>query len=166
MDSRALVNVEAVKSQIRQGTPEDIPLLVALMAEFYSESGYQLSRERAAQAFAKLLSDDRLGRVWLIQADDKDVGYIVVTLGFSMEYGGRHALLDDVFIQSAFRGAGLGKAALVEVCAAMQQLGVRALHVEVGPDNTPAQALYRRIGFASANRQLLTLRLADPTHVV
>jgi ribosomal protein S18 acetylase RimI-like enzyme len=166
VDSPTLANVEAMKSQIRKGTSDDIPLLVALMAEFYGESGYQLNRERAARAFAELFSDDRFGGVWLIQAEAEDVGYVVVTWGFSMEYGGRYALLDDLFIRSAFRGAGLGKAALMEVRATLQQLGVRALHVEVGPDNTPAQALYRRIGFVSTGRQLLTLRLADPTHLV
>jgi hypothetical protein len=35
----------------------------------------------------------------------------------------------------------------------------------VARDNAPAQAVYRRAGFAGNDRQLLTLRLADPTHV-
>ncbi|MFQ5937902.1 MAG: GNAT family N-acetyltransferase [Acidiferrobacterales bacterium] len=153
-----------MNAQIRRATPDDLEPLVALMAEFYGESNYPLNRQRAAEAFAALLSDDRLGHVWLIQADAEDVGYVVLTLGFSMEYGGRSAFLDDLFIQSAFRGVGLGKAALEKVRAACQHLGVRALRVEVGQDNMPAQALYRQAGFVSTDRQFLTLRLADPTH--
>jgi hypothetical protein len=31
-------------------------------------------------------------------------------------------------------------------------------------DNAPAQAVYRRVGFIQTDRQLLALRLADPTH--
>jgi ribosomal protein S18 acetylase RimI-like enzyme len=45
------------------------------------------------------------------------------------------------------------------------ELGVRALHLEVGRDNVPAQELYRRVGFVDTDRRLLTLKLADPTHV-
>jgi len=58
------------------------------MVEFYAEAAYPLNHRRAAEAFASLLADDRLGHVWFIQADSKDVGRVVVTLCFSMEYGG------------------------------------------------------------------------------
>src|SRR5207248_1432076 len=118
----------------------------------------------AADGFAALLSDDRLGHVWLIQADSQDVGYVVVTLGYSMEYGGPNAFIDDLFIQPPFRGAGLGTAALAEVRTFCANLGVRAMHVETGRDNAVAQAIYRRVGFLSTDRELLALRLADPTH--
>jgi len=85
-----------MKPQIRKARPGDLQALVALMAEFYGEFGYPLNRQRAAGAFTAILSDDRLGHVWLIQADAEDVGYVVVTFGFSMEYGGRNAFLDDL----------------------------------------------------------------------
>src|SRR5262249_41224910 len=111
------------------------------------------------------LADDRLGRIWVIQAGSQDVGYIVLTLCYSMEYGGIIAFLDDLFIQSAFRRAGLGTAALMEVRVFCVNHGVRAIHVETGRDNAAAQALYRRLGFVSTDRQLLALSLADPTHI-
>jgi ribosomal protein S18 acetylase RimI-like enzyme len=63
-----------------------------------------------------------------------------------------------------FRRLGLGTAALGEVRAFCTQRGVRAIHVETGRDNAGAQAVYRRIGFMQTDRQLLTLRLANPTH--
>ena len=37
--------------------------------------------------------------------------------------------------------------------------------VEVGYENAAAQSVYRRIGFEKTDRQLMTLRLADPTHM-
>jgi ribosomal protein S18 acetylase RimI-like enzyme len=82
-----------------------------------------------------------------------------------MEYGGRDAFVDDLFIQAGFRGAGLGAATLAEVRTYCVERGVRALHLEVGRDNAAAQAVYRRAGFVDTDRQLLTLRLADPTHI-
>ena len=149
---------------MRKASRIDLELLVNMMSEFYSESPYPLNRRRAAEAFAPLLADDRLGHVWFIQSNSKDVGYVVVTLGYSMEYGGPCAVVDDFFIQSTFRGAGLGKAALEEVRTFCASRGIRAIHVETGRENAAALAAYRRAGFADTDRLHLTLRLADPTH--
>lgn len=146
---------------MRSANAEDIPLLVALMTEFYSEAGTPLDASRAAAAFAILLADDRLGNVWLIQAGKNDVGYVVVTFSYSMEFGGPNAFVDDLFVQTPFRGAGLGTSALQEVRAFCIGRGVRALHLETGRDNVAAQALYRRAGFKVTDRQLLTLVLAE-----
>jgi ribosomal protein S18 acetylase RimI-like enzyme len=150
---------------LRAATPGDCPLLVALMSEFYAESGYPLNWRRAEAAFSELLADQGLGQVWLIQAAPGPVGYVVLTLGYSMEYGGRDAFVDDLFIRPSFRRRGLGKLALAKVRAACEEQGVRALHLEVGRDNAAAQSLYHRVGFVDTDRQLLTLKLADPTHL-
>ncbi len=151
--------------RVRPAAPGDVPLLIRLMAEFYAEAGYTAEPGRAATAFADLLGDPAHGRVWVIEADGEPAGYIVLTLGYSMEYGGRDGFLDDLFIRAPFRGRGLGTAAVDALRTAAVSLGVRALHVEVAHGNGPAQVVYRRAGFAETGRQLLTLKLADPTHV-
>ena len=146
---------------MRPAGDEDVPLLVALMTEFYVEAATPLDASRAAAAFAALLADDRLGNVWLIRRGHEDVGYVVVTFSYSVEFGGRNAFVDDLFIRAPFRGQGLGTAALKEVCACCKAQGVRALHLETGRDNAVAHALYRRAGFKVTDRQLLTLVLSD-----
>ena len=149
---------------MKRASPNDVQQLVTMMDEFYAEGGYPLNHERAAEAFATLLADERLGCVWFIQANGQDVGYVVLTLCYSMEYGGPSAFVDDLFVRLPFRRAGLGTAALTEVRAFCAKRGVRAIHVETGRDNIAAQAVYRRVGFAQTDRQLLALRLANPTH--
>lgn len=149
---------------MRRAFPNDVPQLVTMMAEFYAESGYPLNHQHATEAFATLLADDRLGHVWFIQADGQEVGYVVLTLCYSMEYGGLSGFVDDLVVQIPFRRAGLGAAALTEVSAFCTELGVRAIHVETGRDNAAAQTLYRRAGFTQTDRELLALRLASPTH--
>jgi len=151
---------------MREATPLDVALLVDLMAEFYAESAYPVDRERATVAFATLLGDDRLGRAWLIESAGEVVGYLVVTLGYSMEYGGVDGFVDDLFIREGFRGSGLGTLAIAAARAFCEERGVRALHLEVDRGNAVAQQLYRRAGFEGNERQLLTLRLAPPLHVV
>jgi hypothetical protein len=68
------------------------------MAEFYAESNYKLNRTLAEKAFATILADERLGYVWMIDENKKDVGYVVLTLRYSMEYGGSIAYIDDLFV--------------------------------------------------------------------
>jgi GNAT superfamily N-acetyltransferase len=140
-------------------------MLVGLMAEFYAEGGYDLNHAHAAGAFATILGDERLGYVWIIQAEKEDVGHIVLTLKYAMEYGGLVACLDDLYVKPDWRNKGLSTSALVEVRDFCEGAGIRALTVEVGYNNGPAQTVYRRVGFAeAAGRQLLALALAAPTH--
>jgi GNAT superfamily N-acetyltransferase len=144
----------------------DVQHLVTMMAEFYSESAYTLNLRRATEAFTLLLADERLGHVWLIQANSKNVGYVVVTFCHSMTYGGLSAIVDDFFVQSAFRGTGLGKAAMAEVRSFCATRGIRAIHVETGRDNAAALAVYRRVGFCETDHVHLAMGLADPTHAL
>jgi GNAT superfamily N-acetyltransferase len=152
---------------MRQAHHSDIPVLLELMSEFYAESGYHLDREIAKGAFTEILSDDRFGYVWLIDDESKNVGYVVLTLKFGMEFGGLMACIDDLFVIPQSRNKGLSTAALVEVREFCKNNGVRAITVEVGFSNGPAQAVYRRLGLTDTpGRQLLSLALARPAHAV
>jgi GNAT superfamily N-acetyltransferase len=150
---------------MKRATTADVSLLVDLMAEFYGEAAYELDRRHAAAAFTALLDDPALGRVWILESDGQIGGYIVLTLGYSMEYGGRDAFVDDLFVRAPFRNRGLGTAAIETARAECEQLGVRAIHLEVGHDNDPALAVYRKAGFRNNDRELMTLRLASPSHL-
>jgi ribosomal protein S18 acetylase RimI-like enzyme len=149
---------------MRPASSSDLDDLVTLMAEFYAESGYPLNRQRAAEAFRPLLAPGPLGRVWLLDVEGQLAGYLVVTLGYSMEYGGVDAFIDDLFVRPAFRHAGLGTAAVQAAQAFCRAHGVRAVHLEVEQENVVAQRLYGKAGFVSTGRQLLTCRLVAPTH--
>lgn len=105
-----------------------------------------------------------LGYVWLVRADGTSVGYVVLTLCYSLEYGGRSAYVDDLFIRAPYRGRGLGRSALEHVRRACEALEIRAVHLEVDRADSAAQALYRGFGFVETDRQLLTLALASPAH--
>ena len=134
------------------------------MAAFYAEAGYPLPREPAGRAFAAVLGDPALGRVWLVLEGGRAVGYLVLTLGFSMEYGGLRGFLDDFFVKPEARGKGLGAAALGEVREACLEIGVRALLVETGTGDHPARSLYARAGFEETGRVLLSQTLSAPLH--
>ena len=135
------------------------------MREFYAEANYRLNETHAAAAFAEIIADPRLGYIWLIETEGKDVGHIVVTSRYAMEYGGLIGYLDDLYVRPECRNRGLSSAAIISVREFCRNQGISALAVEVAPDNGPAQTVYRRSGFAECpNRQLLACPLAAPTH--
>ena len=146
----------------RLATLTDVDALVRLMQQFYAEADFTLSEDRAARAFEALLDDSRLGQVWMIEHDGHPAGFVVLTVAFSMEYGGLRGFVDDFYVAPQYRRRGLGHAALEEVKNACRRRGVRALLVETGPDNDAAISAYRSVGFEDSGRSLLTLPLADP----
>lgn len=146
---------------IRKATLEDVPALVAMMREFYAESDYPLDRDWAAGSFQALLRDEAFGAAWIVSRDSEPAGYVVLTVRFSMEYGGLDAFVDDLFVRTEFRRRGLARAllkALFDECARRRVL---AVHVEVGQDNDAAKALYGGFGLKPGDdgRQKLTARL-------
>ena len=147
---------------VRLATLTDIDVLVRLMKQFYAEANYTLSEQAASRALESLLDDSRLGQVWMIEDDGHPAGFVVLTVCFSMEYGGLRGFVDDFFVAPQYRRRGLGHTALEEVKRACRRRGVRALLVETGPDNEAALSAYRSVGFEDAGRCVLTLPLAEP----
>ncbi len=147
----------------RLATSDDILVLLDLMQEFYAEANFLLDRTEAAESFRLLLENPVRGNVWLLLHDGTPAGYVVLTVGFSMEYGGLAAFVDDLFVKDKFRRLGLGRAGLNALFTECKRRGVRALHLEVGRDNTHAKALYAQFGFRETDRQLLSVRLSGAT---
>ena len=154
-----------MNSTTRSATPEDIPALVYLMQEFYAEASYPLDRNWAAASFSTLLGDASLGAVWIVAQDSEPAGYVVLTVRFSMEYGGLDAFIDDLFVRPSYRRGGLGRAALGALFAECERRKVLAVHVEVGHDNVAAHGLYQSYGLRPYDdgRQTLTVRLSNGT---
>jgi len=139
--------------------PTDIETLLQFMREYYEFDHLQFDEEIARAALAKFIGDDSLGRLWLIHSRDEAIGYLVLTFGYSLEYGGRDAFIDEVYIRESSRGYGIGTRALKFAEEACRALGVRALHLEVERANVNALGVYRKVGFVDHDRYLMTKRI-------
>jgi ribosomal protein S18 acetylase RimI-like enzyme len=106
-------------------------------------------------AVQRLVIEDGLGQIWLIEAAGRPIGYIAVTFSYSLEFHGRDALLDELYLRDPYRqDFGLPSLKFAQVWG--RSLGVNALHVEVERDNSPAQAFYRAAGFMDDDSYLMT----------
>lgn len=143
--------------KFRPAVAEDLPALLDLQQRFYAEERYPYDRAAMDRGMRELLSDPSLGSLFAI--DDPPNGYLVVTFGFSLEFGGRDAFIDELYIANASRGQGLGTLALKIAEQACREAGIHALHLEVEHANPRARALYERTGYKAHDRHLMTKRL-------
>jgi GNAT superfamily N-acetyltransferase len=150
-----------VDLQLRPAGPGDLALLLGLMRGLYDSDHMRFDEAKAERALAGLLAEPSLGRAWLIESGGVVVGYAVLTLGYSLEFGGRYALLDELFIAESHRGRGMGRQVLGRLEEVCRDLGLMALRLEVGRANRGARRLYERVGFEAHERDLMTLWL-DP----
>src|SRR5262249_45753756 len=149
-----------VETTFKAAGDADIDVLLVLRREFCRHQEIAFDEQRARVALARLLDDQSLGRVWLIDSRGATVGYVVLIFSYGLEFDGRDAYVDEIYLQEPYRGRGLGPKALLfaeGVCAA---LGVRALHLGVDHNNSRALAAYVKAGFEDRNHCLLTKRIA------
>ena len=137
-------------------TPGNIDRVIAMMAQLYAHGDSTFDPIRARQATEKLLAEPEFGGLWTIDLDGALAGYIVLLLGYSLEFGGRFGLLDELFVTEDHRGRGLGAEALAFADTQCRARGWQALRLEVSQDNQRAQSLYRRSGFQMHDRFLMT----------
>ena len=132
--------------ELVSATLQDLPVLVDWVERFYRDDQHRFDRREITRSLEELVSEPALGRACLLQVDSDRIGYLIVTFGWSLEYFGRDAFIDELFIVAERRNQGHGAAAIRALEVELQSLGVRAVHLEVNADN-PAANLYRRLGY-------------------
>ena len=155
-----------MSTMIRLATNADVRALVGLMADFYSEAKFTLDTAAATRAFETLLAAPSSGAIWLAERDEEPLGHLVLTVVFSMEYGGLRGFIDDLYVRPSARGRGTGAALLEAARKGAVARGLRALCVETGLADHPARSLYARAGYVDSEHALLVQPLAAAVHVM
>jgi GNAT superfamily N-acetyltransferase len=140
----------------KPATPDDIEALLAMMRDFYAHEGLAFDEAIARRASLGVIGADALGRVFLIILANELAGYAVLTFGYSLEFHGRDAFVDELYLRDEYRGQGIGKRALEFLAGVCADNGVCAMHLEVERSNTRAQSVYREFGFKDHDRYLMT----------
>lgn len=140
-------------------TRRDISRLLEWIEQLYAQDHVQFDARKVRAAIRELLENPAFGRIWILRHAGQPAGYLVVTFGYSIEFGGRDGFIDELFVAEPHRGSGVGTHALKFAAEACRELGIRALHLEVDRSNTGAQRLYRAEKFVDHDRYLMTRRL-------
>ena len=134
----------------------DVETLLLMIREFYAHEELRFDEAAARSALEEILGNAAFGRVFLIYAGRVVAGYTVLTFGYSLEFHGRDAFVDELFLHENFRGQGIGQRTLEFLAEVCRENGIAALHLEVERQNAAAQATYRKFGFADHDRYLMT----------
>ena len=137
----------------------DISTITQMMQDFYAIDNYPIDVEVAKNLFQEFISNEHLGKSWLIYTENEIVGYIILTFIFSFEYGGKIAFVDELFIKETARGKGIGKEAIQFIQREVPKLSLKLLYLEVEPHNENAQKLYLAHDFVIHNRKLMKYKV-------
>ena len=116
--------------------------MLTLVSEFCVTDQHTFDPDRVTRALVPLLEDDAHGVVYLV---DNEQGYVVITWGYSLESGGREALIDEIYLRR--RGEGLGSKVMDALFDDMAARGVVKMFLETETHNRRARRFYARQGF-------------------
>jgi len=140
----------------RIAVESDAELLLGMMREYYAFDHHAFDEEKADAPLRGLLRDPAVGRVWLICDGETRIGYVVLTFGYSLEFLGRDAFVDEFFIVQSYRDRGWGRLTMEFVEQEARALGVHAIHLEVTRHNQRAQYFYPKLGFEDREHHLMS----------
>jgi ribosomal protein S18 acetylase RimI-like enzyme len=142
----------------RPATRDDEAGLLRMMRSLAEQEpgAYYFDEPAVRSVLRQFLADPSLGRAWIFSDGTTIAGYIVVTLGYSFEYHGRDAFVDEVYVEQRYRRRGIGREAMKFAEEQARMMGVTALHLEVDHGNDAALELYRHSGYLDHDRHLMT----------
>jgi len=147
---------------ILRATLADVDSLLLLMRHMQSDDPWAepFDESWVRKNLAELLLDPRYGLIYLVRENEIPVAYLVICFDFSLEYRGKGAWIDELFVEPAHRGQGIGTRLLDLAETASREHGAQTLHLEVNHGNRAIE-LYRRRAFVDHHRYLMTKWLSS-----
>lgn len=149
----------------REAIPGDEAALLPMMRALAQQDPEVIPFNETAvrAAFRQFLSLPAFGRIWLLYNGSELIGYVILAIGFSFEFRGHDAFIDELYIVPSHRRRGFGRQTMSFVEQEARKLGVNAIHLEIDPGNNSALELYRRTGYVDHDRFLMTKWLERDT---
>ena len=148
-----------------RATLQDIRDIMIMMADFHADDRVAWQPGEVRRALADLFTQPAYGIFWLVEMDGQAIGFLVLTFGFSLEFHGRNAFVDEFYIRPEFRCRGFGSKALTYVMDYCAGSGIRSLHLEVEDSSPRVRRLYERNGFADRGFHLLSKWIPQSSQV-
>lgn len=142
---------------IRSATPADADRLVRLLGILFSiEADFRPDTDRQRRGIALMLAEPERRVVLVAERAGEVVGMVTAQLVVSTAEGGPAALVEDMVVEAAERGLGLGRRLLESVEAWADERGATRLQLLADGENAPALGFYARAGWRST--RLVCLR--------
>jgi GNAT superfamily N-acetyltransferase len=104
-----LLIVDNIQIEVRPGTINDVPLLLSFIRSMAVFEKLTVSATEESLR-AALFGDMPAAHTLLIFVNNHPIGYVTYFFTFATMVGKRGLWLDDIYIEPAFRGMGIGQA--------------------------------------------------------
>ncbi len=137
---------------IRELKQSDKEVFLAMCQEFYASPAvlHAIPVCYMEETFRQVTSGSPYASGYLICHEQEPVGYLLTSTTYSNEVGGLVLWLEELYLNEASRGLGLGGEAMEYVRKNCPE-NVRRLRLEVTPCNEGAIRLYERKGYEKLN---------------
>ena len=125
----------------------DVNLLVSLNKALHKHEGTAYDTNRAHSAFTGFIGHPELGAIWMICDDGVPIGYIVMNRGYSIQFGGPYALVDEMYLEDKYRDRGIGRQSLEFMEEHCRFSNMTALYLEITKENMAGREFYKHMGF-------------------
>ncbi len=82
----------------REAEESEVDALFPYIRELYVQDRIVFEESVARSGLIGLIEDGSKGKVWVIRDGERIIGYAVLTYGYSLEFHGRDAVLDELFV--------------------------------------------------------------------
>ncbi|MBI5914035.1 MAG: GNAT family N-acetyltransferase [Bacteroidetes bacterium] len=138
-----------METTFRDYHPPDFEVLKTMIFDLYSldgKHGGPMTEAKIARTVEKFTGEPNRGRIFIFEKQREIAGYAIVNYFWSNEFGGEIRYIDELYVQPAFRNAGLGSR-FFSFLEKFYQNDAVAFSLETTKENQKATALYRRLGF-------------------
>lgn len=137
--------VDDIEVEVRACTIADVPVLLSF---FRSMAAFERLPVTATEASlrAALFSEAPAAHALLVFVDGNPIGYVVYFFTFSTLVGKRCLWLEDLFVDSAFRGKGIGRALMAYLAEIAMQHKCGRFEWSVLDWNERALGFYKSLG--------------------
>lgn len=126
--------------------------VLRLLAQQLADHDIDIDRDKLGSAMDGLLDDSRRGRILVARHDARCIGVAVLAYTWTLEHGGQSCWLDELYVEPALRGQGIGSQMLQAAYDRAAMDGCVAMDLEVEASHARVVALYLREGFQAHTR--------------
>lgn len=143
------------KVSIRLANLDDLASMADLLKELFTiEDDFVIDTQKQIYGLQLLLEQSNI-TVLVAHYHNRIVGMVSMQQLISTSMGERVGLIEDMIVQSDFRGQRIGSLLLSSLITLSKQLGYKRLSLGVDLRNTPAKAFYAGFGFQPSNMGLM-----------
>jgi GNAT superfamily N-acetyltransferase len=118
-------------------------------------------------ALQQLIKNPELGQAWFLAITEQDhtilIGHVILSYSFSLEFGGRMAIIDQIYLKPEWRNQGIGTQFFPLVEHQLHKVQTKAISLEVNIGNKDARRFYERHEFTPHRQFCVMTKRLSPT---